>query len=331
MTIMITEQDWAVWKEERSLLLEYPDPDDPRDVVMPQPTWLAQGKMREIELRDGLSIHIDQFQMRDRCEEVLSESEEWIRFHCHLSGDHQDALTEVGNLEYALYGSGLQPNQTMVCSGQIPIWEVTIEMSPDVLIDFAAHQGALPKELQHLIRSSTQVAYARVAKLSPTLQQVLLQILRCPYAGLTKRMYLESKALEVAALVLEQERDLQQGRQSPMALKPDTIDRLHQARETLLGNLEQPPTLAELARRVGLNEKALKQGFRACFGKTVFGYLHEYRMEQARQLLMLGDLKVGEVMQQIGFRDRRYFAEAFRKQFGVTPRDYRSVNAKKFF
>jgi AraC-like DNA-binding protein len=331
MTITISERDWEVWEAERSHLIQYPDLDDRRDVVLPQPTWLAQGNLRVIELRDGLSIQIDRFQMRDRCEQVLAESEEWIEFHCHLSGDHQDALTEVGNLEYALYGSGLLPNQVMVASGQIPILEVTIEMSPEVLIDFAGNQGALPIELQHLVRSSTQLAYARVAKLSPTVQRVLLQILQCPYRGVTKRMFLESKALEVAALMLEQERDFQQGRQSLMALKPETIDRLHLAREILLRNLDQPPLLSELARQVGLNGKALKQGFRQVFGKTVFGYLHEYRMEQARQLLMSGDLKVGEVMQQIGFRDRRYFAAAFRKQFGVTPRDYRRVNSKKFF
>jgi AraC-like DNA-binding protein len=331
MTIRTSEQDWAIWEAESAGLLEYPDPDDPQDVVLPQPTWLAQGNVRDIELRDGLSIQIDHFQMCDRCEDISSESEGWIQFHCHLSGDHQDALTEVGNLEYALYGSGLLPKQTMVCSGQIPIWEVTIEMSPDVLVNFAGHQGALPTELQHLIRPSTQVAYARVAKLSPTLQQVLLQILRCPYRGLTKRMFLESKALEIAALMLEQERDFQQGRQSPMALKPDTIERLYQAREILLENLEQPPTLSKLARQAGLNEKALKQGFRQVFGQTVFSYLHEYRMEQARQLLMVGDLRVGEVMQQIGFHDRRYFAGAFRKRFGVTPRDYQRVNAEKSF
>jgi hypothetical protein len=39
-------------------------------------------------------------------------------------------------------------------------------------------------------------------------------------------------------------------------------------------------------------------------------------MEQVRQLLMAGNFKVGEVMQQVGLRDRKSFATAFRKKWG---------------
>ena len=137
-------------------------------------------------------------------------------------------------------------------------------------------------------------------------------------------MFLESKALELVMLILEQEQAVQQGKRLHR-LKSDEVDRIHQAREILLRNLEEPPTLTELARQAGLNEKALKQGFRACFGQPIFSYLRDYRMEQAQQLLMTGELKVGEVMQRVGFRDRRYFAEAFRKKFGANPKDYLKV------
>ncbi|NDJ18531.1 helix-turn-helix transcriptional regulator [Myxacorys almedinensis] len=328
MTITISERDWAEWEEERSHLLEYPDPDDECDVLMPQPTWLAQGYTREVTLREGLFVRVEDYQMRDRCEQSWSGGEEEVRFHCHLSGDHQDFSTEVGNLEYALYGSGDYPKQTMTCSGQLPILEVTVEMSPDVLINFAGDRGALPLELQHLIGASIQPSYARVGVLSPTMQGVLWQIIRCPYRGLMKRMYLESKALEIAALMLEQEQEVQQGRRVLIHLKSDEVDRIHRARKILLQNLEAPPSLMELARQVGLNDSALKRGFRQVFGKPVFGYLLDYRMEQAQQLLMSGDLKVGEVMQQVGFRNRQYFAEAFRKKFGVNPKDYLKGNLR---
>jgi len=320
MTISISEQDWAAWEEELSHLIEAPDPDDSCDRYLPQPTWIAQGCARAITLRDGLDIRIEDYQMRDRCEIAWADSESGIRFHCHLSGDHHDALTEVGNLEYALYGNGITPKHTTVCSGQFPILEVIVEMSPEVLIGFAGAQGELPLELQHLMGGSDQSAYARVGILSPTMQSVLRQMIRCPYRGLMKRMYLESKALEIAMLILEQEQAMQQGQRSICCLKSEEVDRIHYAREILLRNLEEPPSLTALARQVGLNEKSLKQGFRRVFGKPVFGYLHDYRMDQAQQLLIRGELKVGEVMQRVGFRDRGNFAAAFRKKFGVNPR-----------
>ncbi|MBW4622896.1 MAG: AraC family transcriptional regulator [Cyanosarcina radialis HA8281-LM2] len=321
MTISVSEQTWAAWEEELSHLLEYPDPEDRGDVLMPQPTWLAQGYTREIILREGLVVQIDDFQMRDRSKYVCSECEDTrIEFHCHLSGDHQDRFSEVGNLEYVLYGSGLSPKQIATGSGQFPILEVIVIMWPEVLKNFAGDRSTLPPEWQHLIGTSTHISYARVGALSPTMQGVLWQIVRCPYGGMIKRMYLECKALELATLILEQEREVQQGRQSLSHLKSDEVDRIHQARNILLQNLEQPPSLPELARQAGLNEKALKQGFRQVFGKPVFGYLHDYRMHQAQQLLMTGEMKVGEVMQQVGFRDRGYFAAAFRKKFGANPR-----------
>jgi AraC-like DNA-binding protein len=325
MTITMSEQAWADLTEEIFQQAQYPDPEDHCDLLLPQPDWLAQGYWREISLRDGLMVQIANFQRRDRVSVSVSERREAIRFHCHLSGDHQDGLTEVGNLEYMLSGHGVAPKHTMICSGQFPILEVEVEMQPDVLIAFVGKQGELPQVFQHLIDSATQSLYARVGSLSPTMQGVLWQILRCPYQGMMKRMYLESKAIELATLILEQERDIQQGRGALISLKPEEVDRIHHAREILLRNLEQPPSLNELARQVGLNGKALKQGFRACFGQPVFGYLLDYRMEQAQQLLMSGELKVGEVMQQVGFRSRKYFAAAFRKKYGVNPKDYLKV------
>lgn len=326
----MSEQDLADWEEAALRQAQRPDPDDQDDLLIPVPAWLAQGYIREIALRDGITIKLDHYKMRDRWEQANPEGEGTVRFHCHLSGDHLDARTEVGNLEYALYGSGITPKQTMICSGQFPIVEVTIEMEPEALTAFVGRQGELPSEFQHLIGSTNQPSYARVGSLSPTMQGVLWQVLRCPYQGMTKRMYLESKALEVAALMLEQEREAQQGRRaasqipqgSTIALKPDEVDRIHLAREILLRNVEQPPSLMELARQVGLNDNSLKRGFKQVFGQPVFAYLLNYRMEQAQQLLMAGELKVGEVMQRVGFRSRKYFAEAFRKKFGVNPKDY---------
>jgi AraC-like DNA-binding protein len=73
---------------------------------------------------------------------------------------------------------------------------------------------------------------------------------------------------------------------------------------------------------VGLNDCTLKKGFREVFGTTAFGYLHDYRLEKARQLLSLGNMKVQDIVHRVGFSDGSYFAAAFRKKFGVNPSFY---------
>ncbi|MEM6612988.1 MAG: AraC family transcriptional regulator, partial [Cyanobacteria bacterium P01_C01_bin.72] len=89
-----------------------------------------------------------------------------------------------------------------------------------------------------------------------------------------------------------------------------------------IDNLENPPSLIELARQVGLNDFKLKRGFREEFGQSAFKYLHDYRLEQAKHLLAQGEMKVQEVALRVGFESRSYFAIAFRKKYGVNPKQY---------
>ncbi|WP_231848327.1 helix-turn-helix transcriptional regulator [Gloeobacter violaceus] len=319
----MSEQVLADLGQELNAHTQYPDPQDELDLLWRLPSWLAEGCFREIALREGLALCIENFRLRDRWELALPEREECLCFHFHLSGEHRDGSTEVGNLEYALYGSGLAPKQTMAGPDHFPILEVHIWMQPEVLVAFVGHNGELPTEFAHLVRPADQKYYTRVGTVSPALQQILRQIVRCPYSGLAKRLYLEAKALEAAALVLEHEQEVRQGRCLQHALQSDCVERICRAREIVLQNLDRPLALAELARRVGLNECALKRGFRQVFGTTVFGYLRDYRLEQARQLLLSGEANVSGVMQAVGFADRGHFAAAFRKKFGVAPKDYR--------
>jgi AraC-like DNA-binding protein len=90
-----------------------------------------------------------------------------------------------------------------------------------------------------------------------------------------------------------------------------------------MARLNDPPTLIELARLARINDCKLKLGFRQVFGTTVFGYLHDCRMEQSRQLLEAGEMSVAEVTCALGYANRSHFAIAFRKKFGMNPSTYR--------
>ena len=100
------------------------------------------------------------------------------------------------------------------------------------------------------------------------------------------------------------------------------MDRIHYAKAILMDNLSDPPTLGELAHRVSLNDYKLKVGFRQVFGTTVFGYLHQHRMEVARQLLAAQRMNVKEVARTVGYASQSRFATAFRKRFGMNPKAY---------
>ena len=151
---------------------------------------------------------------------------------------------------------------------------------------------------------------------------LLQQILQCPYKGLTKRMYLESKAIELLALLIEEEAEIHQGEAQAALLDLDYRDRIHYAQEILLKNLTNPPSLMELARQVGMCDYNLKRGFKEVFDTTVFGYLRDRRLERAQQLLLDGQMKVATVAHAVGYNSPTSFNAAFKQKYCVSPKAY---------
>ena len=300
----------------------HPDPDDALDFMGQYPPFFAQGYWRDIQLRDGLVLGIGSMRMRDRFQVDYSETKvSGVEFHFHFSGEHQERDQALGAGQYGISGTGLVPKRPMFFLERQPYLEVTVWMRADVLRSFVGDaEGQLPVGLQHLTRPVEQELYDRVGKATPAMQTAARQILQCPRRGISKRMYLEGKSLELFGLAVEEEMALHDGKPLDPS-NSDTVDRIHHARDLLLQQLEHPPTLAELARLAGLNDYSLKQGFRQIFGKTVSGYLHDYSMEQARQLLETGVWKVEDVARMVGYGNVCAFSRAFRKQFGIRPKD----------
>lgn len=323
MTITISEQAYDELFEATVERSQHPDPDDLLDVMYKFPQPIGQGYRREIELRPGLVLTILDMQLHERMILVLPEREQWLEYHFHFSGEHQDEYTSIGDRQYIFCGSGLAPQETLDAKDRKPFLEISIHMAPELLRSFTGDAaGQLPPQLQPLIRQSDQQYYCRCGTATLTMQSVAQQILQCPYRGITKRLYLESKVLDLMGILIRQEVEMQDDKSNSLGLKPDVVERAYHAREILWQRLDNPPSLVELAQMVGLNSRALKEGFRACFGQPVFSYLHQYRLEQARQLLETEDMKVSEVAEIVGFGDRSYFAKAFRKKFGFNPKDY---------
>jgi AraC-like DNA-binding protein len=324
MTITLSYQSYEDLLHQETLECSlHPDLDDALDILYKFPQTLGQGYWREIKLRSGLELTIGNLQMRER---IITANPEMdtpgIEYHFHVSGEHQSRDSAIGNGQYGVFGTGLEVKQPCECSGKYPYVELIIEMLPDTLYSMVSNtNGELPKELLPWLQPSGSRCYHRTATATPMMHTIAKQIMQCPYQGIAKRFYLEGKALELMGMLIAQEIEIGGGTRQSSPLKPDVVDRIYYARDILRQNLDNPPSLSQLARKVGLNECTLKRGFRTCFNTTVFGYLHSYRLEQAWQMLQAGNWKVGEVARIVGYRDFTAFGRAFYKKFGMRPRD----------
>ena len=108
----------------------------------------------------------------------------------------------------------------------------------------------------------------------------------------------------------------------PFLNDEETVRKIKNAKEYLLKQMDAPPGLKELAKISGLNEFQLKAGFKEVYGNTVYGYLLDQKMDQARTLLDSGKFQVNEVAYKMGYANTSHFIAAFRKKFGVTPKKY---------
>lgn len=146
---------------------------------------------------------------------------------------------------------------------------------------------------------------------------VIREMQHCPYTGNMKRLFFESKIMELFLLQAQQAEERKD--EKPLRIKPADIERLYAARLFVKQHIFDPITLEQVARVSGLNEFKLKRGFREMFGTTVFGYLNEQRMNYARKLLMNTSSTVFEVAYTLGYSEPHNFSKAFRKYFGYSP------------
>ncbi len=60
-------------------------------------------------------------------------------------------------------------------------------------------------------------------------------------------------------------------------------------------------------------------------GQTIFSYLTDVRISQAKTLLATGNLPITSVAQRVGYEDIYYFSNVFKKNTGLSPTQYRKM------
>lgn len=238
----------------------------------------------------------------------------------NTSGTTQNIESEFQAGQNLMFFGGANSSGFWEVLGESHVQVVEIYVDPKLIYSFIEDTSqALPSDLHRIIQGKKEDTFWQVDIITPAMQMALHQLVGCPYQGIMKKMYLESKALELVVLKLAQLQDAESEVRKKKNLKTEDIERIHYAREILLRNIENPPSLMELAKLAGINDYKLKLGFRQVFNTTVFGYLRAYRMERARQLLTEQNIRVSEVASIVGYGSLSRFNSAFKRQFGVSP------------
>ncbi|MBC1224513.1 helix-turn-helix transcriptional regulator [Nostoc sp. UCD121] len=294
------------------------------------PKGMSHGYRRWFHLRPGISLLLENYYLQENLvvENASNQPCTYLELGFNIFGydPSLDFKTGQNFIQLAL-DTGEGSWKEWQAQERVLKLDIHIEYTLLKSLIFA-HLDRLPTKLRDIIDKANdeEVDYWQIGRTTPKMQNILQQVLNCPYQDLTKQLYLEAKVFELLALRLE---DLQDSLplDANTTLKPIQIDSIYQARDILINNFTNPPTLIGLARQVNLNDCTLKKGFQQIFGTTVFGYLHNYRMEQAKELLLDAKLSVNQVAQYVGYASRSAFMTAFCKKFGMSPSVYSQKNS----
>jgi AraC family transcriptional regulator, transcriptional activator of the genes for pyochelin and ferripyochelin receptors len=212
------------------------------------------------------------------------------------------------------YSSGYEAEHKIIASH---FHALSIDISPDFFKGVMTTTGGDVNELYN--HFSKGESLQSVLILQPRMQEIINYILQCPFKGVTRYLFIESKVLELLALQIDQMNSASSLTQSKSNAD---AEKLLAVRDFIENNYLEPLSLVGLCKTFSLNEFKLKKGYKEVFHTTVFGHINSLRMEKAREFLSRGQMNISEIADFIGYKSIGSFSAEFKKRFGYAPSKY---------
>lgn len=154
--------------------------------------------------------------------------------------------------------------------------------------------------------------------ISPKMHSIIQEIIDCSWVNEYRQLFLGSKVLELLLLQMHQISSSSINsvyRKTSKAI----ISKMHDVKDIIITQLNAPLSLSDLAKEVNTNKGTLKKEFKNTFGVSVFGYLRDLKMKEAKGMLLNQELSIGEISDKMGYKNPQHFSTAFKKKFGIRP------------
>lgn len=307
---------------------------DCQELSIKLPTSVGKGSITAFTFDYGISLMLFNCQLKENLKIVYrAEQTHPVHFNFCLNGDFRHSLAE-GAITYQLnplagsittnpnscsqsfdFPKGMairHANLQVLRSAYLEKVDCDVTRMPDKLAEvFQEVEGKKP----FLYEGNYTVSTSACIK----------SILDTTHEGLVRSAYTEAKSLEIFSLQLKQFEDDLNPKHRFIALKKYDLDRILAAKELLILDLQNAPTIVELAKRSGINQQKLKKGFKQVFDQTINQYLRNTRLETAKFMLIEGKSSIQDISKKVGYSNQSHFARRFKEKYGLLPKDVRSI------
>ncbi|MEP7454222.1 AraC family transcriptional regulator [Phyllobacterium sp. SB3] len=290
---------------------------------------LIEGRFLHRELRQGLVIHGG-----DVIEERAFTATSLLRegLSCIFFLDGQVELN-VGDKHMDFNGSSRRPMKgaaimsttqerfQRISRERQHVRHVVISVTPEWL-DMDGFEEVGSSRLAALLLNNhlAESHWLPTPRLCEVIRQILAPSIMMPSLH---NLFLESRCIEIVAETVAAMLNTDREQQNDTLTRRELI-RLERAKEII--SLDNTAMNVEaIARGAGISASGLQRLFRVSEGCSVFEYVRKARLERAFIALQSGELSVNEASLLAGYSSPENFATAFRRQYGIRPRDMRKT------
>ncbi|ULC58178.1 AraC family transcriptional regulator [Flaviramulus sp. BrNp1-15] len=168
--------------------------------------------------------------------------------------------------------------------------------------------------LNELVNPSDHYVEGPSFIMTPQMQEIVDSLFNIEYQGKTRVMFFRSQITALLSHFFGQLALLKTKK-----IKTPEREKLNLAKDILLDNIDNPPSLNEISKQIGWNTFKLKKGFKEFFGVPVFKYLQNERLTLAHKMIRSEASTVQEAAWHVGYDSLSSFSNAFEKKFGYRP------------
>ncbi len=188
-----------------------------------------------------------------------------------------------------------------------------------LLDQFGVNVDGIPAAYRSIFTSDAGMTEALRLPNSPSTISIVDQLITCKFPEPLRSLYVKAKTIELICDVVSQINMLPAHGPTRVRALQSKFQAIESAASIYRREIYRPPTIEQLALRVGLNRNDLTNGFREMFGITPHHYGFQIRMEQAQSLLREGRLSISEIARRVGYEGYSSFAKAYHAHYGHGP------------
>ncbi|MFK7807856.1 MAG: helix-turn-helix transcriptional regulator [Saprospiraceae bacterium] len=297
----------------------------------------GDGKISGYLFSDGIGLVVFDCMLKSDWEiQFVNDAPAPILFNFAIEGElwhtfnNDDIRYQLNPLEGSITACPACSSQTMKIPGNRKVMFVMLLIDREMYLDkIDCIVEKMPDKLADIFTDSTaERPFFHQGNYSISASECMQKINSDKHSGLVRSTFLESKTLELLSRQIKQFKDdlLSPGKQ--VMLRRYDVDKIKAARDVLTADLQNPPIIEKLAKKVGINQQKLKAGFKVIFDATINQYLTAERMEHASLLLLKG-ASVKDAALEVGYSNQSHFAKKFKEKYGVLPKEYmKSIKIK---